>query len=190
VDDDVDAAEGLFVGARAVLGPARGTGAVVGRVDVEAAVGLAQRPHVGAHLLFVEELVEADQVAVAAAGGDLRRGDQLVAVVVVGGGEVDHRPRPGDLPARDHLVEVGPPGAEGLDHRRVLVEVVGELAEVGRIAGVGGAPVDLLAGRQQRAEGGGGRSEQQQRERAGKGDRKRGAGLSWAGYQRPYARKW
>jgi len=45
-------------------------------------------------------------------------------------------------------------------------------------------------GLQQRAEAGGGRSEQQQRERAGKGNRKRGAGLSWAGYQRPYARKW
>src|SRR4029077_17146434 len=114
----------------------RGARAVVGGVDVEAAVGLAERPHVGAHPLFVEELVEADQGAVDTAGGDLGRGDQLVAVVVVGGGEVDHRPRPGNLPAGDHLVEVGTPGAEGLDHRRVLVQVVGELAEVGRVAGV------------------------------------------------------
>jgi len=181
VDDHVDAAEGLFVGARAVLGPARGAGAVIGGVDVEAAVGLAERPHVGAHPLFVEELVEADEVAVATAGGDLGRGDQLGAGVVVGGREVDHRPRPGYLPAADHLVEVGAPGAEGLDHCRVLIEVAGELAEVGRVAGVRDAPVDLLAGWQQRAEGGGGRSEQRQRECAGKGNRKRGAELSRAG---------
>ena len=57
--------------------------AVVGGVDVEAAVGLAQRPDVGAHLLLVEEPVEPDQVGVAAARGDRRRGYQLVAVVAV-----------------------------------------------------------------------------------------------------------
>jgi len=82
VDDHVDAAEGPFVGARAVLGPARGAGAVVGGVDVEAAVRLAERPHVGAHPFFEEELVEADQVAVAAAGGDLRQRGHLMAVLV------------------------------------------------------------------------------------------------------------
>jgi len=183
VDDDVDAAEGLFVGSRAVLGPARGPGAVVGGVDVEAAVGLAQRPHVGAHPLFVEELVEADQIAVAGSGGDPRGGDQLVAVVVVGGGEVDHRPRPGDLPAGDHLVEVGSPGAEGLDHRRVLVEVVGEVPEVGRVTGVGDAPVDLLAGREEWAEGACGRSAEHQQQSAGKGNRDCGTGLQRAGHR-------
>src|SRR4029079_9893802 len=113
VDDDVDAAEGFFVGERAVLGPAGGARAVVGGPDVEAAVRLPERPHIGAHLLFVEELVEADEVAVAGAGGDLRRRDQLGAGVVVGGREVYHRPRPRGLPAPDHLVEVGAPGAEG-----------------------------------------------------------------------------
>ena len=94
-----------------------------------------------------------------------------MAVVVVGGGEVDHRPRSGDLPAGDHLVEVGAPGAEGLHHRRVLVQVARELAEVGRVTGVRDSPVDLLAGRQQRAESRSGRSEQDQREQAGKADR-------------------
>jgi len=82
VDDHVDAAEGAFVGARAVFGAARGAGAVVGGVDVEAAIRLAERPHVGPHPLFEEELVETDEVAVAAPGGDLRQRDHLVAVLV------------------------------------------------------------------------------------------------------------
>ena len=184
VDDHVDAAEGAFVGAGAVFGAARGAGAVVGGPDVEAAVGLAERPHVGAHLLVDEELVEADQVLVTGARGDLGRGDQLGAGVAVGGGDVDHRPRVGDLPAGDHLVEVGAPGAERLHHRRVLVEDVGELAEVRRVAGVGDAPVDLLAGRLQQAAGGGdGRSEQHQRQNAGKGDRECGTELQRAGHR-------
>jgi len=146
VDDHVDAAEGASVGARAVFGTARGAGAVIGGPDVEAAVGLAEWPHVGLQFLVDEELVEADQVLVAHAGGDLGRGDQLGAGVVVGGRDVDHRPCVGGLPASDHLVKVGPPGAERLHHRWVLVENIGELPEVSRVAGVGDPPVDLLAG--------------------------------------------
>jgi len=184
VDDHVDAPEGGFVGARAVVRAARGAGAVVGGPDVEAAVGLAERPHVGLHPFVDEQLVEADQVLVAGPGGDLGRGDQLGAGVAVGGRDVDHRPRVGGLPAADHLVEVGAPGAERLHHRRVLVEDVGELPEVGRVAGVGDAPVDLPAGRfQQAVGGGGGRSEQRQRESAGDGNRDCGTGLQRAGHR-------
>jgi len=163
VDDHVDAAKGLLVGARAVFGAARGAGAVVGGIGVEAAVGLAQRPHVGAHPLFEEELVEADEVAVAAAGGDLRQRDDLVAVARVGGGDVDHRPRPGRLPATDRVGKVAAPGAEGLDHRRVLVHRLAELAEVGHVAGVGDAEVDLLPRREEERGAGQGRG----RDRAG-----------------------
>jgi hypothetical protein len=155
VEDHVDAAEGAFVGLRAVFGTARGARAVVGGVDVEAAVRLPQRPHVGPHFLFEEELVEADEIAIAAAGGDLRQRDDLVAVVVVGGRDVDHRPRPRRLPAPDRVGKVAAPGAEGLDHRRVLVHRFGEVAEVGHVAGVGDAEVDLLAGRLEERPGGG-----------------------------------
>jgi len=176
VDDHVDAAEGAFISSGAVLGPARGAGAVVGGVDVEAAVRLAQRPHIRAHPFFEEELVEADQVAVAATGGDLRQRDDLVPVLV--GADVDHRPCPRRLPAPDRVREVAPPGPKRLDHRRVLVDRLGEVAEVGHVAGVGDAEVDLLPRRLQQREGAGRRREQHQREHAGKGNRKCGAELS------------
>jgi len=171
VDEDVDAAEGEFVGAGAVAAVAGVALAVVGGVDVEAAVGLAERADVGGQLLVPEELVQAQQVLVAVPGGDLGRGDQLVAVVVVGGGDVQHRPGAGGLPAADRLREVGAPVAEGLDHRRVLVGGGGKGAEVGRVAGVGDPAVDLLAGRFERgAAGVAGQREQgegEQRHRGG-----------------------
>ena len=109
VDDDEDAAEGEAVPARLVGGVAQLAGAVVGGVDVEAAVGLAQRPDVGGHLLLPEEPVEPDQVFVAVALGDRARADQLVAVARVGGGEVQDRPRPRRLPAFDRVGEVRRP---------------------------------------------------------------------------------
>ena len=55
-----------------------------------------------------------------------------MTVVVVGGRDVQDRPRPRLLPAFDRLGEVRAPGAEGLDQRRVLVQHGAELAEVGR----------------------------------------------------------
>ena len=153
VDDHVDAAEGAPVPERAVGGIARHAGAVVGGVDVEAAVGLAQGADVGAHLLRPEELVEADQVVVAAAGGDPAWGDQLVPVLAVGGGDVQDRPRPRLLPAFDRAGELRSPGAEGLDQRRVLVQGAGELAEVARVAGVADAEEGLVAARHERCAG-------------------------------------
>jgi len=143
VEDDVDAAEGALVGSGAVAAAAGMALAVVSGVDVEAAVRLAERPHVGAHVLVREQAVEPDQVAVAGAAGDRSGGEDLVTVVVVGGGDVEHRPGPSDLPAADRVGEVAAPGAEGLDHRRVLVDRVAEVAEVGRVTGVGDAEVDL-----------------------------------------------
>jgi hypothetical protein len=72
----------------------------------------------------------------------------------------------------------------------VLVEDVGELAEVCGVAGVGDAPVDLLAGRLESAAGGGaGSSEQRQREQAEESDRERGPRVSGAGQQRSHAGK-
>jgi len=172
VEDHVDAAEGAFVGAGAVFGSARGARTVVGGVDVEAAVRLAERPDVGPHPLFVEELVEADQVAVALAGGDPRQADQLMPVVVVGGGDVEHRPRPRRLPAPDRIGEVAAPGAKGLDHRRMLVDRLREVPEVGHVAGVGDPEIDLLPGRKEQAGArrGGANERTQQRQRAGKRD--------------------
>ena len=151
VDDHVDAAEGEPVPARLVGGVAQLAGAVVGGVDVEAAVRLAQRPDVGGHLLLPEEPVEPDQVFVAVALGDRARADQLAALAGVAGGDVQDRPRPRLLPAFDRLGEVRAPGAEALEQRRVLVQRLAELAEVGRVAGVADAEEDLLALGQQRA---------------------------------------
>src|SRR5262249_30992559 len=85
VDDHVDAAEGADVLTRAVGGAAGIAGTVVGGPNVEAAVRLAERPDVGAHLLRPEQLVEADQILVAFTAGDRPRRDQLVAVALVGG---------------------------------------------------------------------------------------------------------
>ena len=166
-----------------MFGAARGAGAVVGGVDVEAAVRLAERPHVGPHPLFEEELVEADEVAVAAAGGDLRQRDHLVPFLV--GADVDHRPRPRGLPAPDRVGEVAAPGTKGLDHRRVLVHSLGEVPEIGHVAGVGDAEVDLLGGWLQQGEGRRGSREEHQRERAGESNRKCGAELSQAGHRSP-----
>jgi hypothetical protein len=179
VDDHVDAAEGEFVPAGRVARALQGTAAVVGGVDVEAAVGLAEGPDVGAHLLRGEDLVEADQVAVAAAFGDPLQRDQLVAVIAVRGGDVDHRPRPGVLPADDRVGEVRAPGAERLEHRRVLVGVGRELTEVGHVAGVGDAEPDPLVGRFEQPVGSGlrGAGERAERKDGRDGRRQRGAGF-------------
>ena len=169
VDDHVDPPEGADVLARAVGGVARFAGAVVGGPDVEAAVRLPEGPEVGAHPLRPEQLVEPDQVLVAFAAGDRPGGDQLVAVALVRGRDVHHRPRPRVLPAFDRVREVGAPGAEGLDQRRVLVGQLAELAEVGGVAGVGDAEEDLLALRREVAgrRGGGGADGEERRQGSG-----------------------
>src|SRR6185436_865935 len=79
------------------------------------------------------------------------RRDQLVPVVVIGGGEVEDGAGSCRLPAFDRLGEVRAPAAEGLDQRRVLAQGAAELAEVGGIAGIADAEEDLLAARQQLA---------------------------------------
>ena len=107
------------------------------------------------HLL--EESETSSFRLLAAAGGDLRQRDDLVAVVVVGGRDVDHRPRPRGLPAPDRIGEVAAPGAEGLDHRRMVADRGAEFTEGGGVAGVGDAEVDLLAGRFEQPRGRGGR---------------------------------
>jgi len=150
MQDQVDAAHRQAVPARLVGGVAGRAGAVIGRVDVEAAVRLAERSHVGRHPLRPEQLVEPDQVFVAFPLGDRPRGDQLMAVAGVGGGDVQHGARPRRLPAFDRVGEVRSPGAEALDQRRVLVQGGAEMAEVGRVAGVADAEEDPLARRQQR----------------------------------------
>jgi len=106
VDDHVDAAEGAAVVAGRVGGLARLAGAFVGGVDVEAAVRLAQRPHVGAHLLRREEVVQPDQVAVPGTARERGQAQHLGARLRVGGGDVDHRPGAGDLPALDRVPQV------------------------------------------------------------------------------------
>src|SRR5665811_2020855 len=112
-----------------------------------------------------------------AAGGDSARADQLVAVVVVGGGDVQHRPRPRGLPAFDRLGEVRAPGAEGLDQRRVLAERLAEAAEVGRVAGVADPEEDLVALRHQRGAQGGGGSGGDEQAGGGKGAKRPDAPL-------------
>jgi hypothetical protein len=73
VQDHVDAPQGEPVPARFVGGVAQVARAVVGGVDVEAAVGLSQRSHVSWHFLRPEQLVEADQIGVTLALGDAPR---------------------------------------------------------------------------------------------------------------------
>ena len=149
VQEQVDAAEGEPVPARLVGGVAERPVAVIGGVDVKAAVWLAQRPYVGGHLLRPEQHVEADQVLVAVALRDRPRVDQLVAIARVGGGDVQHGTSPSRLPAFDRIGEVRAPAPEALDQRRMLVQGRAEMAEVGRVAGVADAEEDLLAlGRQ------------------------------------------
>jgi len=163
VQDDVDAAQGEPVPARLVGGVAQRPSAVVGGVDVEAAVRLSQRPDVGGHLLRPEQHVEPDQVFVAVALRDRPRVDQLVPVGGVGGGDVQHRARSRLLPAFDRLGEVRAPGAEALDQRRVFVQRRAELAEIGGVPGVADAEEDPLPPWQQRAGLGARRSDQAER---------------------------
>ena len=151
VEKDVHAAKRPPVPDGPVRGVARVPRAVVGGVDVEAAVRLPERADVGAHLLRPEEPVEPQQVLVAVALGDRPRGDDLVPVSGVGRREVQDRPRARRLPALDRLGEVRAPGAEALDQRRVLVQGDAEMAEVGRVAGVAGAEEDIAPLRLQRA---------------------------------------
>src|SRR5680860_809141 len=82
---------------------------------------------------------------------------------------------PRGLPAFDRLGEVGAPGAEGLDQRRVLAQCAGELAEVGAVTGVAGPEEDLVAARHQRACAG----------RRGTEQAERGHGAERAGQSRP-----
>ena len=139
---------------------------LVGGVNVEAAVRLAERPQVSGHVLLPEEAVEPDQVVVSVALGDRPRADQLVAVAAVGGGEVQHRSRPRLLRGFDRSGKSEPQVRKLSISAGCLSRLLAELAEVGRVAGVADAEEDLLALGQQGARlgAGGGRQAGQSEE--------------------------
>ena len=140
-----DAAEGLLVPAGRVFAAFLAAVAVDRRPDVEAAVRLAQRADVGEHAVVGEEVVELQEVVVALPERDLLRRDQLRQRLVVGGGDVEDRPRFGFAPAFVGLVEAVAPGVEGLQQRRVLAQQRGEFVEVRGRALVADAEEDAAA---------------------------------------------
>ena len=126
-DDRDDPAEGLLVPAGRVFAAFLAAVAVDRRPGVEAAVGLAERPDVGGQPVLGEEVVELEEVVVAAAQRDLLRGDHLGQRLVVGGRDVQDRPRAGFAPAFVGGVEAVAPGVEGLQQRRVLADQFGRI---------------------------------------------------------------
>ena len=149
-DDQRDPAERLLVPAGRVFAAALGPVAVDRGPRVEAAVRLAERADVGREPVFGEEVVELEQVVVAVAERDLRRGDQLLQGLVVGGRDVEDRPGRGFAPAFVGDVEAVAPGMEGLQQRRVLCHEAGEFVEVGRRAAVADPEQDARLRRDQR----------------------------------------
>ena len=122
-NDQREASPRLTEPLRRVIAAAIAAVGAVGAVGVPVAVHLRQQADVDGLLLGREAPREHQRIVVAAALRDLARADDLLARVVVGGRDAEHSPGLGLRPAPERPPRMRAPDVEGLQHRRVVVDV-------------------------------------------------------------------